>query len=167
MAQPLLPATAAFLIVAAALVISSVLTVALRNLFRAAMALGAALLCVAILFLLLGAEFLGMAQVLVYIGAVLTLIIFAVMLTSGLVDPRVPQSITRPWLPAIAAAALFGLLRQAIKALPWTSTTASPPAGPGALGVHLVTTYALPFEMISVLFVAVMIGALVLAGRKR
>ena len=153
--------------VAAALVVSSVLTVTLRNLFRAALALGAALLCVAILFLLLDAEFLGMAQILVYVGAVLTLIIFAVMLTSGLVDPRVPQSLQRPWLPAIAAAALFGLLRQAIHVLPWTSAPAAPPPGPGALGAQLVTTYALPFEMISVLLVAVMIGALVLAGRGR
>ena len=167
MAQPVSPATVAFALIASALVLSSVLAVVLRNLFRAAMALGATLLCVACLFVMLNAEFLGVAQILVYIGAILTLIIFAVMLTSGFADPRVAQSARFPWLPAAAAGALFGLLRQAIEDLPWTSPPGPALAGPGQLGVQLVTTYALPFEMISVLFVAVMIGALVLASRRR
>ena len=157
----------ALYIIGAALLIASVCVVILRNLFRAALALGAALLGVAALFVWLGAEFLGFAQILVYVGAVLTLILFAVMLTSKLSDPTVPQN-RRPLWPATgAASALFGLFWATIRALPWA---ASPPpgalAGPGPLGAQLVTTYALPFEMISLLLVTVMVGALVLAGRE-
>ena len=147
------------------LVISSLLAVILRSLFRAALALGCALLCVAALFLLLEAEFLGWTQILVYVGAILTLILFAVMLTTGLTDPQTPQSHRPIWPAAVAAALLFGLLRQAIRALPWTAEPGAPFAGPAELGRQLVTAYALPFEFISVLFVGVMVGALVLAGR--
>ena len=153
-------------VIAAGLIISSLLAVTLRNLFRAALALGGALFCVAALFLVLGAEFLGVTQVLVYIGAVLTLIVFAVMLTSGLADPRMAQSHRPIWPAAVSVGLLFGLLQQAINALPWQGEPGPALAGPGMLGALLVTTYALPFEMISVLFVAVMIGALVLAARK-
>ncbi len=145
---------------------SSLLVVTVRNLFRAALALGAALLCVAALFLMLNAEFLGWTQMLVYIGAVLTLILFAVMLTAGLADPAVPQHHPQRWPAAIAVGLLFGVLRQAIQTLPWTQTSSAALAGPEGIGQAFVTTYALPFEMISVLFVAVMVGALVLAGRR-
>lgn len=165
MSLPTTPAHIAWLLIGGGLVVASLLAVTLRNLFRAALALGAALLCVAALFLLLEAEFLGWAQILVYVGAILTLILFAVMLTSGLTDPWTAQSRRPLWPAAIACTLLFGLLRQAIRTLPWTDTPGAAFAGPAELGRQLVTTYALPFELISVLFVAVMIGALVLAGR--
>ena len=155
----------ALAMIAGGLIVSSLLAVTLRNLFRAALALGLTLLCVAALFLLLEAEFLGFTQILVYVGAILTLILFAVMLTSGFADPRMAQSHRPFWPAALAAALLFGLLRQAIRALPWTMEPGAAFAGPAELGRQLVTTYALPFELISVLFVAVMVGALVLAGR--
>ena len=163
-----LPAThIAFGLIATLLVISSALVVLVRNLFRAALALGAALICVAALFLLLGAEFLGWVHILVYVGAVLTLILFAVMLTAGFGDPSVPQSHATRWPAALAVGLLFGLLRQAIQTLPWESSApAEGLAGAQGIGRALVTTYVLPFEMISVLFVAVMVGALVLAGRR-
>ena len=165
MSSPVTPAHIALWLISGWLVIASLLAVTLRNLFRAALALGFALLCVAALFLLLEAEFLGWTQILVYVGAILTLVLFAVMLTSGLADPRTPQSHRPLWPSAIACALLFGLLRQAIHALPWTAEPGAAFAGPGELGRQLVTTYALPFELISVLFVAVMVGSLVLAGR--
>lgn len=149
---------------AALVLVGACWVVTLRNLFRAALSLGLVLLGIAGLFILLEAEFLAFVQILVYVGAILTLVIFAIMLTARLqVDP-IP-SMSRQTLPAAAACAgLFVIL-----------TTAAQPllrVGPGAapvplatLGQQLVTTLVLPFEVISLVFVAAMVGAIALAAR--
>ena len=148
----------------AALVLTSALwVVTLRNLFRAALSLGLVLIGVAGLFILLEAEFLAFVQILVYVGAILTLVVFAIMLTARLqVPPSTPAR--QPVPAAIAAFSVFVLL---------TSVTPElvPPAGTlpsavtlTALGQQLVTTLVLPFEVISLVFVAAMVGAITVAS---
>ncbi len=145
---------------------SAVWVVTLRNLFRAALCLGLVLLGVAVLFILLEAEFLAFVQILVYVGAVLTLVVFAIMLTAKL-QPDPSQRATRQPLPAaLAALALFGLLMSVISSIEWPSAPVADAVPLATLGQQLVTTLVLPFEVISLIFVAVMVGAIALAARQ-
>src|SRR3989338_11591294 len=96
------------------ILVASVWVVTLRNLFRAALSLGLVLFGVAGIFLLLDAEFLAFVQILVYVGAILILIIFAIMLTARLHTPAV----SRQRAPALlASGAAFALLTWATWAL--------------------------------------------------
>lgn len=144
--------------------VGAVWVVSLRNLFRAALSLGVVLIGVAGIFLVLAAEFLGFIQILVYVGAVLTLVVFAVMLTSGAAQPPISIPVRRQWPAAILSAAIGILLVRATAPLA-QAPAAAPAAIPGAaeLGQALVTTLVLPFEVISLVFVAAMVGAIAVA----
>ena len=106
-----------FLLFAAMVLVGAIWVVTLRNLFRAALSLGVVLLGVAGLFLVLMAEFLAFVQVLIYVGAILTLVIFAIMLTAKLqtVSPEIPVS--RQQIPALIASLLLFII------LNWSSTS--------------------------------------------
>jgi len=148
----------------AALVLTSALwVVTLRNLFRAALSLGLVLLGVAGLFILLEAEFLAFVQILVYVGAVLTLVVFAIMLTARLqVPPARPAR--QPVPAAIAAFSMFVLLASVTTGLVPLGGALPPAVTLTALGQQLVTTLVLPFEVISLVFVAAMVGAITVAS---
>ncbi len=147
------------------ILVSAVWVVTLRNLFRAALSLGLVLIGVAALFLLLHAEFLAWVQILVYVGAILTLIVFVIMLTGKQAAfPDEPVS-RRRWPAAVACALLFLVLARA------TGTFVGPlePRAPvllSALGQALVTTLLLPFEVVTLVLVAAMVGAIALATRR-
>ena len=149
-------------LLAAVSLVSAVWVVTLRNLFRAALSLGVVLIGVAGLFILLQAEFLAFVQILIYVGAILTLVVFAIMLTAKLQPP--PETpVTRQPVPAAAVSiGLFAVLVATTSAFP------PEPADGGvalaALGQELVKTLVLPFEVISLVFVAAMIGAIAIAA---
>lgn len=134
-----------------------------RNLFHSALCLAVALLGVAGLYLYLAAEFLAVVQILIYVGAILTLLIFGVMLTARIADPTIPnlnRQVAAAALVALGAGwALISALRRA----------AALPHGPIApvpletLGRGLVTAYVLPFEVVSLILVAALVGAIVIA----
>ena len=150
-------------LLAVLILVGAVWVVTLRNLFRAALSLGLVLLGVAGLFILLEAEFLAFAQILVYVGAVLTLIIFAVMLTAKLQGSAAPAS--RQQIPAAAVSAgLFAVLASATQPLVWPAAPPAAAVSLAALGQQLVTTLVLPFEVISLVFVAAAVGAIALAA---
>jgi NADH-quinone oxidoreductase subunit J len=142
---------------------SAVLVVALRNLFRAALSLGLVLVGVAGLFVLLEAEFLAFVQILIYVGAILTLVIFAVMLTARVHSPTTSRSLPQQLPAAAFTIALFGLLARVSFALPLAQTPAQGAVSLQALGQELVTRLVLPFEVISLIFVAAMVGAIAVA----
>jgi len=155
--------TVIFSALALLILISAFWVVTLRNLFRAALSLGLVLIGVAAVFILLEAEFLAFVQILVYVGAILTLVVFAIMLTAKLQTPS-SAPVFRHRLPAAAASlGFFALLTSVTSSLP-----ALAPAQEGvtlaSLGQQLVTTLVLPFEVISLVFVAAMVGAIVLAA---
>jgi NAD(P)H-quinone oxidoreductase subunit 6 len=160
--------TIAFGLVSALVLVGAFWVVTLTNLFRAALSLGLVLVGVAGLFLLLQAEFLAFAQILVYVGAILTMVIFAIMLTGKLqtaVDAPSRQSRLRALL---VCGALFALLATSTLAAPWPQSARGEPIDPAAIGQQLVTTLVLPFEAVSLVFVSAMVGAMVLAsGRHR
>ena len=150
----------------ALILISAAFVVVLSNLFRAALSLGLVLLGVAGVFLWLGAEFLAFVQILVYVGAILTLIVFAIMLTTRFQQTLTPVSIGRCVISAAVSAGLFGVLATAINAM----APSLPPAEAGVslprLGQELITRLALPFEVVSLVFVAAIVGAVVVASTR-
>ena len=139
----------------------------LRNLVHCALCLALTFAGLAALYLQLGAAFVGWAQVLVYIGAVAILIVFAILLTRS--GDGVPQPIlSRSWVVGIAIAVLvFGVLVRAIL----TSSLAMqlPPPKPEPtvreIGNQLMTRYVLPLEVIGLLLTAAAIGAVIIAMR--
>ena len=154
----------AFAILSVLVLAGAVWVVTLPNLFRAAISLGLVLLGVAGLFLLLEAEFLAFAQILVYVGAVLTLLVFAIMLTAR-VQGSAASPAGRQKLPAAAAAlGLFAVLFTATRPLTWPEPPSGEAVTLAALGQQLVTTLVLPFEVVSLVFVAAAVGAIALVS---
>jgi NADH-quinone oxidoreductase subunit J len=159
--------TIVFWFLAALILLSACWVVTLRNLFRAALSLGLVLLGVAGLFILLQAEFIAFVQILVYVGAILTLVVFAIMLTSRLHSAEPAKQDRDPVLAAVVAFGLFGVLASATHRLSFPAMSQAEPVQLATLGQQLVTTLVLPFEVISLVFVAAMVGAIVLATASR
>lgn len=157
----------AFWGLALVLLASSLAVVLSRNLFHSVLYLALALVTTAGLFLLLGAEFLAAVQILLYAGGVVTIMVFAIMLTERLVGERLAQTNRQIATGAIVSGAvLVALLLFLIRAelprelppLPRDLTT--------EIGRTLLTRFALPFELLAVLFLAALLGALFFARRE-
>ncbi len=159
-----------FIIISALTLLSAVVVVTDRNLFRSAIALMASFLGVAGLYIMLDAGFLAVAQIIVYIGAISILIIFAIMMTR-----RMMQTNESPFNPrliegVIAAVAVCALLIF-VAISTWPDVQAAE-AGPvilrgsvSQMGRLLVSpdAYVIPFEVASVLLLAALIGAVAIA----
>jgi len=162
-----------FLIVGAATLFSALMVVTKRNLVHAALWLVATLFGVAILYMLLNAGFLAVVQVVVYIGAIAILFIFAVMLTRRQ-SAETGASVNRNWWAgAFMAVATFAGLAFLLQSWSGFSKTVSAiPSGFDAvnqLGDALTSPagYVLPFEVASVLLLAALVGAVYLAFNKK
>jgi NADH-quinone oxidoreductase subunit J len=153
----------AFWLVAAALVASSLAVVLTPNLFHAVLFLAAALVATGVVFLLLGSPFLFAVQLLLYAGGVVTIMVFAIMLTERLVGERLAQ--TNRWVlnGVIVAAAVFvgvlGFLLRAPRAATWPAAR----DWLGELARALTGPFAVTFELLGVLLVAVLVGAIYFA----
>ena len=153
----------AFGCLAVVVLVSAFWVVTLPNLFRAALSLGLVLLGVAGLFILLEAEFLAFVQILVYVGAVLTLVVFAIMLTAKLQTAERSPARRQPLPAAIASLLLFLVLATVTQSFAWPSVSSGEAISAEVLGQQLVTRLILPFEVISLVFVAAMVGAIAIA----
>ncbi len=157
-----------FVALAAVVVLGSLGVVLLANIVYSAFLLGGVFMAVAGLYLLLNASFVAAAQVLVYVGAVNVLILFAIML----VNKREPLSPIKglQWRRFVSGGVCAGLLALLVRVslvTPW-AVPGPPNIGEEAtvrIGEHLFTDYLLPFELASVLLLMAMIGAIVLARR--
>lgn len=150
-------------------VAGALLSVLFRNLFHAALALSGALLGIAGIYLALHAEFLAMVQILIYVGAVMTLVIFAIMLTERFSDSSVRQYSNQGWLALGGGILFLTFLVRMILSTPWPLKTqtalAASPAGLFELGQALLGKYVFPFEVISVILIAALIGSIVVARK--
>ncbi len=161
-----LAAKAAFYVVAAGTLAGACAAVSARNLFRAALGLAVALFGIALLYLYLEAEFLAVVQILVYVGAILTLLVFGVMLTTRIADPAVPRW-NRQAAPAFALTAVLGFgLAHLLFHAPWSVCPEAVPAALTETANTLLTAYLLPFEVLSVLLLGAMAGALYIAKKE-
>jgi len=162
-----------FLIVGAATLLSALMVVTKRNLVHAALWLVATLFGVAILYMLLNAGFLAVVQVVVYIGAIAILFIFAVMLTRRQAAETGASVNKNWWAGALMAVLTFAGLAFLLQSWSGFSKTASAiPSGFDAvnqLGDALTSPagYVLPFEVASVLLLAALVGAVYLAFNKK
>lgn len=146
--------------------LSAFLVVSARHLFHSALYLAMTLIGVACVYLYLDAEFLAMVQILIYVGAVVTLFIFTIMLTSDLQKKFARRFSARAALSFAAAGCLLFVLVKIILSHPWPSASAhTPPPVLTDLGRSLITTFVLPFELLSLLALAVLVGSLFIAGR--
>lgn len=137
-----------------------------RNLFHNALALVATLFGVAGLYVMLEAEFLAVSQVLVYIGAIATLITFAIMLTRGMMHGRT-SLLNHQWGKAsLTVFLVFVVLLGFVRAIPWPEAYTALSGGEsliGALGAEFVTTYVVAFEVLGLLLLVALVGAVMLA----
>lgn len=148
---------------------SALMVVTLRNLVHNVVFLASTMLAVAGLFLFLNAEFLAMVQVFLYVGGVTVLFLFAVMLTYGIGDVKVVQTNQLKIPAAIVCVGFFATLISIILKTQFPLTTGNLTAGDvtNSLGVSLLTKYVLPFEIVSVLLLMAMIGAIILAKEEK
>ena len=162
-----------FFLAAIGVLAGAIGTVALRNPFYTVLALVVHLLSLAALFLLLRAEFVAAAQVIVYVGAVMVLYLFVVAYIGGADEPiRAPGSGSLRWLSGLFAVVLFAELSIAMLG---TSLTALGAEGAGwfagygtprEIGRLLLTDFLLAFEVASMLLLVAAVGAVVLARRR-
>ena len=140
----------------------------LTNIVYSAFLLGGVFMAVAGLYLLLNASFVAAAQVLVYVGAVNVLILFAIMLVNRKEELKPIKSLqVRRVLSAVVCSGLLLLLVRVDVTTPWDlpGPIAIGEQATERIGEHLFTDYLLPFELASVLLLMAMIGAIVLARR--
>jgi NADH-quinone oxidoreductase subunit J len=152
----------------AALMIGSALVVVHgKNLVHSAFALLATFFSVAVFYALLGADFLAGAQVLIYVGGILTLILFGVMLTSRIFDLNLRTETFQIGPSALVSAGVFATLTLVIMKTPWREMSLVE-EGPttARIGQLLVTEYLLPFEIASVLLLVALLGAAMLVRRR-
>ena len=163
------------LIAAEVLTVLSAFVVALHpNILYGAIALLFTFLGVAVMFVYAGADFLAGAQVVVYVGGVTILILFAIMLTQWLYQLKLKDVGTKLLTPLLIGAGLFALLHRALKGLA-DSVVAAPPAElekfaalpkTEVIGKALLGTWLLPFEAITILLLGALVGAVWLARPK-
>src|SRR5438874_8336158 len=146
----------AFAITAVLTVVSAIAAMTLRNLVHCALALIVTFAGLAAIYLQLDAQFVGFAQILIYVGAVAILIVFAILLTRGSESPQEPI-VSSGWIVgATVAAVVFGLLAWMIAA-----STIFPKQAPEApaitvqvIGQELMTRYVVPLEVVGLLLTA-------------
>jgi NADH:ubiquinone oxidoreductase subunit 6 (subunit J) len=158
----------AFVILAIVTVASAVAAMTLRNLVHCALALVGTFAGLAALYLQLEAQFVGFAQILVYVGAVAILIVFAILLTGGGEAPK--QSVfSSSWcIGAGVALAVFGVLAWAIRSSHSVTHGLRPTTQVSArqIGDQLMTKYILPLEVVGLLLTAALIGAVIIAMKE-
>ena len=141
----------------------------LRNLVHCVLALVLAFTGLAGLYLQLGAQFVGFAQILIYVGAVAILIVFAILLTRSH-EPPARLAIPPGWLASsLVAAAVFGVLAWSIRssALSALPIPPRPEVTVRQIGDALMSPFVLPLEVIGVLLTAALVGAVTIAMREQ
>jgi NADH-quinone oxidoreductase subunit J len=165
----------AFGFLAATIIVAALKVVTTKNVVHAALYLVGVLASVGALYILLIAEFVAAVQVLVYVGAIVVLFLFGVMLTRARVGHDTELDGDQRGIALVTALFLAGILGYAVvdafgdKQLPRlegaTAETISATRGTGAVGDALFSTYLVPFEVVSVLLLAALVGAIVLARK--
>ncbi len=159
-----------FWIFAVLAVIASIGVISLRNSVHSAVSLTGTLVCLAVLYILLGAEFVGVVQIIVYAGAIMVLFLFVITLLSPGKEETRDDPLARIRLPAAALGvlmviALFGILATNTIGGQGGLISYNDLGTPATVGRELYTRFLFPFEVTSVLLLVAIVGALVLARR--
>jgi NADH-quinone oxidoreductase subunit J len=165
---------------------AGLMVVIARNIIHAALWLIASFFGVAALYLLMQAEFLAVVQVLIYVGAISVLILFAIMLTRSIAAPATGRHYERWWLALLIAGSLFAIiitptvlnhewyrLPPTEAAAPTAPDAAAPDtavpqvAGPVEIGMAFMQEYMIPFQVAAILLLVALTGAIVIAFEER
>ena len=162
-----------FYLIAGLTVAGALAAVLLKNTVHCALALTVAFAGLALMFLELDAQFAGFAQILIYIGAVAILVVFAILLTRGSETPRDGVFSRKPFIGLMTAAGIFAVLGWAVlhsgRALPDAggAQTAAPTVTVMQIGNALMDRYVLPLEIVALLLTAALIGAVIVAMHEK
>jgi NADH-quinone oxidoreductase subunit J len=156
---------ALFIILAFVTVASGIAAISMRNLVHCALFFAASLVGVAGIFLWLGAQFLGFAQVLVYVGAISILVVFAILLTRGAGNENGPRFFGSPLVGAAIALMIGGVLLTCVWSSSATAMTSAAPARATVreIGEKLMTTHVLTLEIMALVLTVALLGAVTLA----
>ena len=153
------------MVLAAGVLGGGLAAVLLRNVIHSAVAMMVCFGALAGTYALLGAPIVAAAQVLIYLGAISVLILFAIMLTQA-GDANLPAPFHRQLpIAVVVALAIVGLVGWAVVQTDWGLAAEAAGAAVDAIATAIFTTYALPFEIISLLLLVAIIGAIYLARR--
>jgi NADH:ubiquinone oxidoreductase subunit 6 (subunit J) len=156
-----------FIILSVVMIGSALLVVTLRDIIRCGLAMMVSFAALAGLYVLIGAPLVAAAQVLVYIGAISVLVLFAIMLTQTKSAPARLVFQTQAVPAAIASAVLALLIALTVGATNWNAVDAPIRVGTAILAQVLFDQFVLPFEIVSVLLLAAVIGGIFLAKREK
>ncbi|OFZ79864.1 MAG: hypothetical protein A2583_06240 [Bdellovibrionales bacterium RIFOXYD1_FULL_53_11] len=162
--------TIAFYLAGGFIVVSALVVALSRNIIYSVFALLTAFIGVAGVYALLSADFLAVAQLLLYVGGILVLILFAVMLTDRIADTKGTNTSVSMWSGLLMFAAVFCGLAGAAARAPWKSPEpAQQPFLPTTAGIgeSLLGAYLLPFEIVSIVLLVGLIGAVVVARKEQ
>ena len=158
-----------FFILTAMMIGAALGVVLLANIVYSAFLLGVVFLSISGLYILLNADFVAAAQILIYVGAINVLILFAIMLVNKQENfTDIPKRWIRNLATGLVCLSLFALLSTMILITPWLLDPTSPAVVENTvieLGKHFFSDFLLPFELASVLLLMAMVGAIVLARR--
>ena len=155
-----------FAALAAAMIVGAVKVVTTQNVVRAALYLVTVLGGAAAIFILLAAEFVAVVQVLVYIGAIVVLFLFGIMLTRAPLGRDVDLDNDQRWLGALAAVVLLAVLTSVLRSgFAGDKIAFGPILRAGPVGDSILGAYVVPFEVVSVLLLAALVGAVALARK--
>ena len=156
----------AFLLIAGAMIIAAVQVVTSLNVVRAALSLVIVLAGVAAQYVLLAAEFTAVVQVLVYIGAIIVLFLFGIMLTRARIGREADLDNDQRGPALIVALGLLALLTLLLRdAFGGEKVGAEAPSTTAQIGDAIFSAYVIPFELASVLLLAALVGAIVIARK--
>ena len=154
----------AFWVLSVLLVGSALAVVLSKNLFHAVLWLALALTGTAGIFLLLNAEFLAAVQLLLYAGGIITVVVFAIVVTERLIGERLSQTNRGVVSGALVSGGLLAIIVSTLmqRQLPLTPLP-QPSDLTGLLGKQVLTTFVLPFELLALLMLVAMLGAIYFA----
>jgi NADH-quinone oxidoreductase subunit J len=157
---------ALFWILAAVMLGAALLVVTMRDIIRCGLAMIVSFMALAGIYVLMGAPLLGAAQVIVYIGAISVLVLFAIMLTQTKDAPSRLVFQTQAVPAAIAAVIVAVLIALAVAATDWGELTERVRLATSRMSLVLFDQFVFPFEIVSVLLLAAVVGGVFLAKRE-
>jgi len=157
---------ALFWILASIMIIAGLLVVTMKDIIRCGLAMIVCFGALAGIYVLMGAPLIGAAQVIVYIGAISVLILFAIMLTQTKDAPSRLVFQTQVGPAAVASVIIAVLIALAVAATDWNASAERIIAGANLVASVLFTDFVLPFEIVGVLLLAAVVGGVFLAKRE-
>jgi NADH:ubiquinone oxidoreductase subunit 6 (subunit J) len=137
-----------------------------NNILYAAFSLVLTFLSIAVMYIFAQAEFLAVSQIMIYVGGIVVLIIFGVMLTNRISERKIEHGSHNKFLGFVISTTLFTLLIYAIVAINFPSTSIPKEGNVKTIGIGLMSDYILPFELAAIILLIALIGSTVVVSKK-